>query len=62
MASSSPATDSQSNNGCKVSIGFRSTINWPLLHFPPINLWVMPAWNNSDAINRRYSNQEIHHA
>ncbi len=56
MASSSPATGSQASND------FRSNINWPLLHFPPINLWVMPAWSCSSATNSRYTNQEMHHA
>jgi len=61
MASSSPAAAPKTNVESTVGIGFRSHINWPLLHFPPINLWIMPAWN-SRATNDKHSHQEMHHA
>ncbi|MDQ6988008.1 MAG: hypothetical protein Q9M25_09415 [Mariprofundaceae bacterium] len=41
MASSSLDSASQFGDCCKTGI------NWPLLHFPPINLWVMPTWSSA---------------
>jgi len=71
MVSSSLHSASQFNSNSKTGIDFRPNINWPLLHFPPINLWVMPAWNSAlhsiaavttTKTPRANNRQEKHHA